>query len=45
MTKLEMMLRFQAQVCGCISAHPGLPDQKMKRETSNASKSQLNQTS
>jgi len=23
MTKLEMMQILQAQVCGCISAHPG----------------------
>ena len=45
MTKLEMMRILQAHVCGCISAHPGLPDQKTKRETSNASKSQRNQAS
>jgi len=25
MTKLEMMPVLQAQVCGCVSAHPGLP--------------------
>jgi len=43
--KLKMMHILQAQVCGCISAHPGLPHQKMKRETSDASKSQLNQAS
>jgi len=42
MTKLEMMHILQAQVCGCIRAHPGLPHQKTKRETSDASKSQLN---
>jgi len=34
-----------ASMCGCISAHPGLPDQKMKQETSDASKRQLNQAS
>jgi len=43
MTHLEMMHTLQAQVCGCISAHPWLPHQKTKRETSDASKSQLNQ--
>jgi len=32
MTKFEMMHILQAQVCGCISAHPGLPHKKMKRE-------------
>ena len=42
-TKLEMMYILQAQVWSCISAHPGLPHQKTKRETSDASKSQLNQ--
>jgi len=45
MTKLGMMRILQAQMCGCISAHPGLPHQKPKRETSDASKSQLNQAS
>jgi len=45
MTKLEMMRILQAQVRDCISAHPGLPHQKKKRETSDASKSQLNQAS
>jgi len=25
MTKLEMMHILQAQVCGCISSHPGFP--------------------
>jgi len=45
MTKLEMMHILQAQVCGYISAHPGLLHQKTKRETSDASKSQLNQAS
>jgi len=35
----------QAQVCGCISAHPGLPHQQTKRETCDASKSELNQSS
>jgi len=30
MAKLEMLhiSLLQAQVCGCISAHPGLPHQK-----------------
>jgi len=36
-TKLEMMHILQAQVCVCISAHPGLPHQKTKRETRDAS--------
>jgi len=45
MTKLEMMHILQAQVCSCTSAHPGLPHQETKRETSDASKSQLNQSS
>jgi len=45
MTKLEMMHILQAQVCGCISARPGLPHQITKRETKEASKSQLNQAS
>ena len=40
---LEMMHVLQAQVCGCISAYSGWPDQKTKRET--ISKSQLNQAS
>ena len=40
-----MMHTLQAQVCGCISAHPGLPHQKTKRETNDASKSKLNQAS
>jgi len=44
-TKLKMMHILQAQVCGCISAHPGLSHQKTKRETSDASKRQLNQAS
>jgi len=44
-TKFEMMRIWQAQVCGCISAYRGLPHQHMKRETSGASKSQLNQAS
>jgi len=39
-----MMHTLQAQVCGCISAHPVLPHQKMKLETGDASKSQLNQS-
>jgi len=38
MTKLEMMHIFQAQACGCISAHPGLSHQKTKRETSDDQK-------
>ena len=42
MTKLEMMRTLQSQVCGSVSAHAGLPRQKMNRETSDASKSQLN---
>jgi len=33
MTKLKMMHILQAKVFGCISAHPGLPHQKTKRET------------
>jgi len=41
----KIMHTLQAQVCGCFSAHPGLPHQKTKRETSDASKSQLNQAS
>jgi len=45
MTKLEMMHMLQAQVCSYISARPGLLHQKTKRETSDASKSQLNQAS
>jgi len=45
MTKLEMMLSLQAHVCGCISAHPGLPHQKTKQETSDASKCQPIQAS
>jgi len=43
MTNLEMMHILKAQVCGCINSHPGLPHQKMKPETSDGSKSQLNQ--
>jgi len=35
-TRLEMMDILQAQVSMCISAHRRLPDQKMKRETSDA---------
>jgi len=45
MTKLDTMHILQAQVRVCISAHPGLPHQKTKRETSDAAKSQLNQAS
>jgi len=45
MTMLKMMRILQAQVCGCMSAHAGLPHQKTKRETTEASKSQLNQQS
>jgi len=33
MTKLKMMHLLQAQVCSCISVHPGLPHQKKKQET------------
>ena len=33
MTMLKTMYILQAQVCGCISAHPRLPHQKIKRET------------
>jgi len=40
-----MMHILQAQVCDCINADPGLPYQNMKRETNDASKSQLNQAS
>jgi len=36
---------LQAQVCACISEHVGLPHQKTKQESSDALKSQLNQTS
>jgi len=43
--KLEVMHILQAQVFSCVSIHPGLPHQKPKRETSDASKSQLNQSS
>ena len=43
--KLEMKHILQAQVCDCISAQPGLPHQKTKREISEASKSQPNQGS
>jgi len=32
-------------VVGCISAHPGLPHQKTKLETRDASRSQINQAS
>jgi len=42
MTKLEMA---HTLVCGCISAHPELPHQKMKRKTSDSSKGQLDQAS
>jgi len=45
MTKLKILPILQAQVCGCISAHPELPHQKTRRETSDASTSQLNQAS
>ena len=45
MTKLEIMHILQAQVCGCIRTHTGLPHPKTKRETSDALKSQLNQAS
>jgi len=40
-----MMHILQAEVCGCISAHSGLPHKKMKQETSDTSNSQLNQAS
>ena len=45
MTKLEMMHTLQAQVCGCVSAHPGLPHQKTKWEARDVSKRQFNQAS
>jgi len=45
LTKLRMMHILQEKVCGCIIAHPGLPHQKTKRESSNVLKSQLNQAS
>jgi len=45
MTNLEMMYISQTQVSSCIRAHPGLPHQKTKWETSNASKRQFNQAS
>jgi len=32
-------------VCGCVSVQPELPHQKTKRETSDGSKSKLNQAS
>jgi len=34
---------IQAQMCGCISEHLRFPHQKTKVETSDASKSQLNE--
>jgi len=43
MRKLGMMYVFQAQVCSCTCLHPWLPHHKTNRETSGASKSQLNQ--
>jgi len=45
MAKLEMMHILEAHVWSCISAHPGLPHQKTKREASDALKSQLNEAS
>jgi len=36
---------LKAQVCGCVSARPGLPHQNTKREIRAASKSQLNKAS
>ena len=36
MTKIEMVHILQAQVCGCISAHPGSPHRKTIPETSGA---------
>jgi len=45
MMNLEIMHILQVQVCGCISSHPELSHHKMKRETHEASNSQLNQTS
>ena len=45
MTKLEMLHTLQAQVCGSISAQSGLPHQKTKLETRDASKSRINQSS
>jgi len=45
MKKFEMMHILQAQVCGCIRERPGMPHQKSKRETSDASKSQVDQAS
>ena len=45
MEKLEMMHKIQEQVCGFISAHSAWPHQKTKRETSDASKTQLDQES
>jgi len=41
----RMMHILQAQVCGCISAHPGLSHQKLKQRTSDASIGQVNQAS
>ena len=38
-----MMRILQAQVCDCISVYSGLPHQKTKQETSDASTNQLNQ--
>jgi len=35
MTKVKMMPILQAQVCGCISAHPGLPVATSRNETGN----------
>ena len=45
MAKLEMMHILEAHVWSCISAYPGLPHQKTKREASDALKSQLNEAS
>ena len=40
-----MMHILQSHVCGCVSAHPELPNQKMIWETSDASNIQQNQAS
>jgi len=45
MTKVEMMHTLEAQVCGSVGAHPGLPHQKKKLETRDASRGQINQAS
>jgi len=45
MTVFDMMHILQAQEWGCVSTHPWLPNHKTKRESCDASRSQLNQAS